>query len=193
MTARLSKRAVLAAGVLLFLLATFWLTHHALAVNAAATGRGGNRFTIIYAFLFVMLIAQTGLAHVERPYRITRDRQRTYLDNQIVVGIVPCYNEDPGALRATLVSMIDQSRRPDIIAVVDDGSPLHIQAPVPLTPAQQRHNRRDARWGWLRALGVRVRRAVTPRMVQTAGPGLQYEAMKPWFYDECERHGISPL
>jgi hyaluronan synthase len=38
------------------------------------------------------------------------------------VIVVPCYNEDPGILCASLESMLAQSRPPDHVYVVDDGS-----------------------------------------------------------------------
>jgi hyaluronan synthase len=38
------------------------------------------------------------------------------------VIVVPCYNEDPGILSASLESMLAQSRLPDHVYVVDDGS-----------------------------------------------------------------------
>lgn len=38
------------------------------------------------------------------------------------VIVVPCYNEDPGILCASLESMLAQSRAPDHVYVVDDGS-----------------------------------------------------------------------
>jgi hyaluronan synthase len=52
-----------------------------------------------------------------RPVRGRRGASRPH-----TVITVPCYNEDPGILRASLESMLIQSRRPDHVYVVDDGS-----------------------------------------------------------------------
>src|SRR3712207_8979894 len=57
------------------------------------------------------------------PYT-TLFRSQRALDGLHVAALVPAYNEDPAALRACLASMIGQSRRPQTIVVVDDGSPL---------------------------------------------------------------------
>lgn len=193
MTARLRKRAVLTVGALLFVLATIWIVHHAVATTDAATGAGGNRFTYVYAGMFLVLVWQLVLCHLERPARYKNTGQRQAMNEQVVLGIVPAYNEDPYALQATLKSMIDQSRRPDIIAVVDDGSPDSIQVQVPFTPAQIRRNTTNTRWGWLRKLGFRIPTAVTPDLVWTAGPAKSYRAIRRGFERACREHGISPL
>lgn len=193
MTASLSKRVGLTVGALLFVLATVWTVHHATAVTVASTGRGGNRFTFVYAAMFIVLVGQFLLAHLERPAHYRTNRQQRLMDDQIVLGIIPAYNEDPAALRATLESMIDQTRRPDVIAVVDDGSPYSVQVPAALSPLQRRRNRRNARWGWLRMFGARIPRAVAPEMVWTAGPAVHYMQIRDWFIDACHGYGISPL
>lgn len=43
-----------------------------------------------------------------------------------VLAIIPAYNEDPEALRICVQSMLDQTRPPDAIIVVDDGSAVPV-------------------------------------------------------------------
>ncbi len=94
----------------------------------ALSGADATLFTIPYAALFFFLVWQLAFCYIERPAK-ARPRPQRQLDGRIVAAIVPAYNEDPAALRACLASMIDQTRRPDIIVVVDDGSPLADEYP----------------------------------------------------------------
>jgi hyaluronan synthase len=52
---------------------------------------------------------------------------RSFADRPVAAGrmiaIVPVFNEEPALLRATIVSLLDQTRVPDAIHVIDDGSP----------------------------------------------------------------------
>lgn len=80
----------------------------------------GHRFAYAYAVMFGIFVWHLAGAYLERPARTGRHR-RSYLHSR-VVAIVPVYNEDPAALRACLASMIDQTRKPNMIYVVDDGS-----------------------------------------------------------------------
>ncbi|MFY1669529.1 glycosyltransferase [Plantactinospora sp. WMMB334] len=121
MTARLAPRRVLAAAAVVLAAAAVWAAHHAIATAGLLTGAGGHRYTVVYAVMFGLLCWQLGLAYLETPATATRRKQRR-LDALRVVAIVPAYNEDTAALRACLASMIGQSRRPQEIHVVDDGS-----------------------------------------------------------------------
>lgn len=75
----------------------------------------------VYLASVVVLVVQFLAAQIERPYRVDDD-QRAALDALDVVVLVPCYNEDPEALRRCLQSFFDQSRHPQGICVTDDGS-----------------------------------------------------------------------
>jgi hyaluronan synthase len=44
-----------------------------------------------------------------------------------VLAIIPAYNEDQAALHATVWSLIRQTRPPDLIVVIDDGSAVPVQ------------------------------------------------------------------
>ncbi|SCF19885.1 glycosyltransferase [Micromonospora chokoriensis] len=122
MTASVTRGRVLFAAAVVLAAAAAWTARHVLAVIGALDG-GGHRFTFAYAAMFLLLIWQLGSSYLEKPAVVT-DRMQGHLDALHVVGIVPAYNEDPAALRACLESMIFQTRRPDTIYVVDDGSKL---------------------------------------------------------------------
>ncbi|MBQ1047801.1 glycosyltransferase [Micromonospora sp. C51] len=122
MTARLVKGRHLFAAAVVLAAAAAWMAHHALAVLGVVQGAGsGHGLTVAYAAMFLLLVVQFGAAYLERPAVIEPDSQAT-LDDLHVVALVPAYNEDAKALRACLESMIFQTRKPQLIYVVDDGS-----------------------------------------------------------------------
>lgn len=110
----------LLAAAVTFAAAAVWCTHHALSLAGLTRGQG-SRYTPVYALMFAVLVWQWLLAYTERPARTTARRARN-LDAQVVAGIVPAYNEDPAALHACVMSMLEQTRLPQIVVVIDDGS-----------------------------------------------------------------------
>jgi hyaluronan synthase len=82
------------------------LYHHYLALMAAWT------------LVFAMSVIQWTLAIFERPYT----GWSAILDKVKVVVCVPVYNEDPATLDRVLYALARQTRLPDIVHVVDDGS-----------------------------------------------------------------------
>lgn len=70
----------------------------------------------IASFLWIML--QILLAHLNPEYKATRRELARFN----VSVIIPCYNEDAVTFRAMLDSLNNQTRLPDSIHVVDDGS-----------------------------------------------------------------------
>lgn len=109
----LGAAVVLAAGAL-------WAYRHLLHTIDTVEGKG-SRFGVLFTAAFVILVWQMLLCYLERPYTVTARKQRR-LDGLNVAVSVPVYNEDPGALRLGLESLLIQTRRPDTIFVVDDGS-----------------------------------------------------------------------
>ncbi|PRH77155.1 glycosyl transferase [Streptomyces solincola] len=71
--------------------------------------------------MFVLFAIQVALYHLDRPTRVPASAQQR-LDRLHVCILMPVYNEDPGYLRLGLESFLQQSRRPDSVHVVDDGS-----------------------------------------------------------------------
>ncbi|MEU9609329.1 glycosyltransferase [Streptomyces sp. NPDC048057] len=61
---------------------------------------------------------QTVLFACERPHRA----QQSATESWHVAVLMPVYNEDPAYLRAALTALAAQTRRPDAVHVVDDGS-----------------------------------------------------------------------
>lgn len=116
---RARARLLVGAGLILAIGAA-WAIHHAQSIMLLAQGQS-TRYQGIYLIAFVVLSWQTILAYAERPYRTTR-RQNEQLNRKFVACNVPVYNEDPEALKRCLESLFNQTRPPQLISVVDDGS-----------------------------------------------------------------------
>jgi hyaluronan synthase len=107
-------------GAITLTLAAAWAAQHAL--HAADYGtRTGGRLAVVWATTFLLLITQTLMYHLERPRKLT-PRIRRQLDALHVAALIPAYNEDPGYLRMCLASLLAQTRLPDSVHLVDDGS-----------------------------------------------------------------------
>ncbi|TWX37247.1 glycosyltransferase [Frigoribacterium sp. ACAM 257] len=88
---------------------------------------------VVFLLLVVVVGAQIVLGLFDRPRGLDRVSRATSTRAQPdtvprrpgdpdVVALVPCYNEDPAALRACLRGFLAQTRLPDGVVVVDDGS-----------------------------------------------------------------------
>lgn len=120
LAATMHRRGVLAAAALTLAAATAWAVQH--VVHATAWGDGQPaRLAAVWVITFLLLATQTIMYLAERPHRAT-PRQRRQLDTLHVAVLVPAYNEDPGYMRLCLTSLLRQTRRPDSVHVVDDGS-----------------------------------------------------------------------
>jgi hyaluronan synthase len=58
----------------------------------------------------------------DRPSILQSEASRQRLESLLVTVAVPVYNEDPGLLDRCIWSVVNQSRRPQLLWVVDDGS-----------------------------------------------------------------------
>jgi hyaluronan synthase len=76
-----------------------------------------------WLIVFVLALAQWALSLRERPYKGWSRR----LDTLHVVVSLPVYNEDPPTLDRVLYSLACQTRLPDVVHVVDDGSSVSYQ------------------------------------------------------------------
>ncbi len=120
LTARVHRSGMVLSAAVTLLAAAAWAAHH--AVQAANYGdRTGSRLAAVWGVTFLLLLAQTVMYHWERPARPS-PRARRQLDALHVAVLLPAYNEDPGYLRLGLESLLAQTRRPDSVHVVDDGS-----------------------------------------------------------------------
>ena len=104
-----------------FFILLVWLAHHALNVQRLVTGHGGQ-FTVMWLIVFGSLLWHVTLAWSERPFVVKSTREQFGLDRLRVVVNVPVYNEDPATLRIVLAALMTQTRMPQVISVVDDGS-----------------------------------------------------------------------
>lgn len=107
-------------SIVVLLLAAAWTTHHAVTAFEFDEGTT-NRLTIVWIVLFLVFILQTLMYHLERPRKLTPRIARQLHDLHVAI-IVPAYNEDPGYLKAGLESFLRQTRLPDSVHIVDDGS-----------------------------------------------------------------------
>lgn len=105
-------------GILLLLL---WAIRHVVAIMLVGHHASTSQFTVIYFFSFIALVWGFACYSLERPIKVTPEEKRK-LDRQNVAVVVPAYNEDEALLKRCLLSLLNQTRRPQTIFVVDDGS-----------------------------------------------------------------------
>ncbi|MER5582302.1 glycosyltransferase [Streptomyces asoensis] len=120
LSAHQHRSATVLMGIVVMLAAAAWAGYHALSAFAHH-GRSQNRLTVVWASLFLIFLLQTFMYHLERPRQLSA-RTARQLDALHVAILMPVYNEDPGYLRLGLESFLRQTRRPDAVHVVDDGS-----------------------------------------------------------------------
>lgn len=82
---------------------------------------------IIWTLMLAYLTAQWILSWRDRPWTVS-DAQQQLLDKLRVVVNVPLYNEEPPFLDRCLWALVNQSRPPQRIDVVDDGSTIDYTA-----------------------------------------------------------------
>jgi hyaluronan synthase len=108
-----------------------WLVIGALLITAAAlarhlyflalTYRSYRLLMVIWTLSLAFITAQWVLSWRDRPW-IVRPAQQRRLDSLRVVVNIPLYNEDPALMDRCLWALVNQSRPPQRIDVVDDGS-----------------------------------------------------------------------
>lgn len=109
-------------GVLPCAAFTAWGLAHAVAV---LSGLGHGEMSGVLAMPWLVsffLLWWVPVSWLERPRRPASAAGQADVDALTVTVQVPVYNEDPGALRACLHSVLVQSRRVTRVRVVDDGS-----------------------------------------------------------------------
>lgn len=121
MSARRSGATAATVAALLIFALALWAAHHVVSLMTAAHGGRGFGLALVFAGTFAMLTWQTVLGTIERTYRVT-PRQQGQLDRLNVVVAVPAYNEDEQLLVLSLHSLLTQTRLPNHVCVVDDGS-----------------------------------------------------------------------
>ncbi len=86
-----------------------------------AAWRHYRALTVTWLMYFVMTAAQWSVAWRERPFTVTA-KQQERLDRMRVTVNIPLYNEDPAVVDRVLYALFRQTRLPDRVEVVDDGS-----------------------------------------------------------------------
>ncbi|BCL21852.1 hyaluronan synthase [Streptomyces tuirus] len=107
-------------GMIILLLLAGWATHHTMTVLATDPATR-SRATFVFSGLFAIFVIQTLLYHLERAPRMT-PRIARRLNGLHAAVLVPAYNEDPGYLKLGLQAFLAQTRLPDSVHIVDDGS-----------------------------------------------------------------------
>lgn len=118
MRAHISKSTGYVAATIIFLALTLWASFHVIRIVSDTYNYGGNGLHWAYLFTFAFLFISITIAHREKPI----ERKSEKKDEEYVTVIVPAYNEDPKLLRNCLRSIMHQSRMPNKIFLVDDGS-----------------------------------------------------------------------
>ncbi|MEJ3405499.1 glycosyltransferase [Rathayibacter sp. YIM 133350] len=106
-----------AVGAIAGLAVFAFAARHFVVVLGGQTGLA----TAVYLGSLVLLLVQFAAAQFSRPFTVDAEEQAA-LERLTVVVLVPCYNEDPQALRLCLGSLLEQTRLPQAIALTDDGS-----------------------------------------------------------------------
>lgn len=107
------------AAALSILLCVAWVIRHYLQVAEAFTGES-YRFGLVFAVTAALVVGQVLLYTADRPYR-AGPWQQELVDQLRVVVAVPVYNEDPAMLTGLLRSVLEQTRRPQVVHLVVNG------------------------------------------------------------------------
>ncbi len=79
-----------------------------------------NDFSLLWAFVFGSLIFHLILSWTEKRYEVTTSQRRAL--NKLTVGVVvPVHREDPEAFERAVRSLFRQTRKPNVIHVVENG------------------------------------------------------------------------
>lgn len=112
---------------------TRWLVVGAALISMAALGRhlyilllnyrSYRLLMVVWTLSLAFIVVQWLLSWRDRPWAVSPIQQR-HLDELRVVVNVPLYNEDPALMDRCLWALVNQSRPPQRVDVVDDGSTM---------------------------------------------------------------------
>jgi hyaluronan synthase len=119
--AKISNQRLVYLFTLLLVALCAWGIHHLYSTIAALQGRPTGNLEYVFAFSFLILAFTLLLSAFDKPKKVNRVQQ-AYLNKLNLAVIVPCYNEDPILLKRCVESLVSQSRKPNEIIIVDDGS-----------------------------------------------------------------------
>jgi hyaluronan synthase len=105
-------------AIVMAALAAWGIKHVA---GLAAPSASDTTLSFVWLLTFVLLSWTTILAAFERQVETTAIAE-SVLDRLHVAVLVPVHNEDPALLKECLHSLLRQSRRPNSVYIVDDGT-----------------------------------------------------------------------
>lgn len=135
-----------------------WAFYRGLSLDEAFGGHDASAF--LWTALFLAAGHQIALAWFDRPFTVT-PRQQAMLDRLQVTVNVPLYNEDPDVIDRAIYALFSQTRLPNEIQVVDDGSTASDYAEI--RDYWRAHVPPGVRFSWVRTKngGKRHAQAVT--------------------------------
>jgi hyaluronan synthase len=104
-----------------------WTYYRTISIGDALRGHDSSAF--LWTALFLAAGHQIALAWFDRPFTTTAEQQ-FHLDRLFVTVNVPLYNEEPEVIDRTIYSLFRQTRLPNRIQVVDDGSTSSVYAEI---------------------------------------------------------------
>jgi hyaluronan synthase len=138
-------------------LVAVWAIHRLAQTVDFFRGNSGSPYVLLLTVLVIAFALQLWLAWRERPFTPSHEEQAC-IDELTVCLNVPVYNEDPDLLDEVLASIFAQTRLPNRVEVVDDGS--------------------DTAYAWLRARWLaRVPNGVVFSWVRTPNRGKRQAQM----------------
>lgn len=151
-TLRPARRLLITAGLLTVLL--IWAGYRTLSVDRALHGHDAD--AVLWTVLFLITAQQFVVAWFDRPVTVTPAEQSA-LDQLVVTVCIPVLNEDPAILDRVLYALFSQTRLPDYVQVVDDGSDSADYSQI-REYWEQRHPA-QVRFSWVRFPGNRGKRS----------------------------------
>jgi len=96
-----------------------WAFYRGASVDRAIHGHDAS--ALLWTALFLAAGHQIALSWFDRPFTVTPGQQAK-LDRLRVTVNVPLYNEDPAVVDRVIYALLSQTRLPNRVQVVDDGS-----------------------------------------------------------------------
>jgi hyaluronan synthase len=104
-----------------------WIAHRIKNLFWFVEG-SGDPFAILFGFVCALFIWQAFLAWRQGREVVVTPAEQEELDALTLCVNVPCYNEDPDLLHQALAGIFGQTRLPDRVEVIDDGSSVDYAA-----------------------------------------------------------------
>lgn len=119
LTASIRRSRVLIIAAILLVVGVAWGLRHVHSTVVAVNG-SGVQYGYIFTAAFIMLVFQMILCFQERVWKVTPRKMRL-LNKKYVVCQIPVHNEDIDSLKECIVSILRQTRRVNLIHVVENG------------------------------------------------------------------------